>query len=109
MDSEQWASALLTLSLFYNNNELNADEHQQLVDLLDPLAGKVIYSNEHLLDRPYVVQAGETLEQIASQFQVPAALLQNINGIQNPNYLTPGTQLKNGPRPVPRRDRWQQG
>ncbi len=94
IDNQQWASALLTLSLFYNNPDLTSSEQQQLVDLLDPLAGKVIYSNEHLLERPYTVQVGETLEQIASQYQVPAMLLQNINGVQDPNQLTPGTQLK---------------
>lgn len=94
LSRQQWAEALLTLSLFYNSSDATAEEHQRLVDLLDPLAGKVIYSKEHLLERPYQVRPGETLADIAQQSQVPPALLQNINGLTNSPSLPPGTALK---------------
>jgi hypothetical protein len=63
-------------------------------DLLDPLAGKVIYSREHLLEPPYYVRDGETLQQIADRYQVPAALLANINGVSPIGPLEAGTALK---------------
>ena len=94
LNRQQWAEALLTLSLFYNSGEATAEEHQRLVDLLDPLAGKVIYSKEHLLERPCEVRPGETLADIAQQLQVPPTLLQNINGLPNSANLPPGTTLK---------------
>ena len=94
VEQQNWTEALLTLSLRYNDPELTAEERQRLVDLLDPLAGKVIYSREHTMIPAHVVKAGETLEQIASQYEIPMQLLQNINGISNPGNLAPGTRLK---------------
>ncbi len=92
--SQHWVEALLTLSLFYDKPELSGEQRQRLVDLLDPLAGKVIYSTEHLLEPPYQVRPGETLQQIAERYQVPVTLLQNINGISDPANLPPGSVLK---------------
>jgi lipoprotein-anchoring transpeptidase ErfK/SrfK len=99
LDKAQWSEALLTLSLFYNNPELTGEERQRLIDLLDPLAGKVIYSPEHTLDAPYQVQANESLVDIAQRFRVPVQLLQNINGLQNPYAVQPGMALKVVPGP----------
>lgn len=90
----QWSEALLTLSFFFHDPDLTGEERQRLLDLLDPLAGKVIYSDEHTLEGPYTVKPGERLADIAERFQLPVGLLQNINGIATPDALQPGTPLK---------------
>ena len=90
----QWSEALLTLSFFFHDPDITGEERQRLLDLLDPLAGKVIYSPDHTLEAPYQVKPGERLETIAEQFRLPVSLLQNINAIANPQALQPGTQLK---------------
>lgn len=94
IEKGQWSEALFTLSVFYNNPDVIGENRQQLIDLLDPLAGKVIYSTEHTLEAPYAVQDGESLYDIADRFRVPAQLLANINGVQQPEAMPPGTQLK---------------
>ena len=85
---------LRKLTKWYGNPQLNADESRQLNDLLGQLAGTVIYSRQHLLQPPYKVQAGDRLETIAAQYNVPWQLLAKINGIEDPNRLNPGTELK---------------
>jgi lipoprotein-anchoring transpeptidase ErfK/SrfK len=94
LEKGQWSEALLTLSLFYDDPALTIEQRTRLVDLLDPLAGKVIYSREHTMEPAHTVQPGETLQAIAQRVRVPAKLLQNINGIASPDNLAPGTQLK---------------
>ncbi len=42
---------------------------------------------------------GQTLADIAQLYNVPQQLLQKINGIENPNVLLPGTELKIVPGP----------
>ena len=54
------------------------------------MAAKVIYSREHLLENAYLVQAGDTLDSIADRYGVPALLLARINGIRDPQNLSPG-------------------
>jgi lipoprotein-anchoring transpeptidase ErfK/SrfK len=88
------ADALFTLSLWQDSPDVPADMQPQLVELLDQLAGHVIYSQEHLLEPPHEVRAGETLEDIAAQYEVPWQLLANINGIADPAQLQVGTSLK---------------
>lgn len=99
IDEGQLREALFTLSLFYDDPQLNDTEHRQLLELLDPLAGRVIYSREHLLTSAHVTQQGETLKSIAAKYQVPEKLLVNINGLQRPELLTSGTELKVVPGP----------
>jgi lipoprotein-anchoring transpeptidase ErfK/SrfK len=98
-DEGQLYEALFTLSLQYGDPELTEDQHRKMLNLLDPLAGKVIYSTEHLLEAPYKVQRGETLQQIAEKFSIPWQLLANINGVDNPDIVLPGTELKIVPGP----------
>lgn len=88
------AEVQLELSQWYGNPSLSAEEDAQLTDLLDRLAGTVIYSRQHLLERAYEVQPGDTLEKIADAFEVPWQLLANINGIPDPRRVRPGDQLK---------------
>jgi lipoprotein-anchoring transpeptidase ErfK/SrfK len=91
---EQWYDALLTLSMVYGSPDLGAEDVSRLQDLMDPLAGKVIYSVEHLIEAPYKVARGDTLEDIADRYQVPWQLLANINALETPDFLEPGLELK---------------
>jgi LysM repeat protein len=54
----------------------------------------VVYSQQHLLTRAHDVLPGERLSDIAERYHVPWQLLARINGIENPDNLTPGEQLK---------------
>lgn len=91
--------ALAMLSVFYNAQDLPQDQHADLVDLLDALAREVVYSRRHLLDMPYVVAPGETLEQIAKTCNVPVDVLARINGF-DPNAVPPaGLKVKVIPGP----------
>jgi lipoprotein-anchoring transpeptidase ErfK/SrfK len=92
--AEQWYQALFVLSKFYGSPDLPEKQQQELVDLLDPLAAKVVYSPQHLVTDAYEVRRGDTLPQIGAMYQVPPELLANINGVDNPNLLVPGTKLK---------------
>lgn len=96
---EQWYEALLRLSARLEVQGLTSAEREQLLGLLDPLAGKVIYSTEHLIQSGYTVERGESLFAVADRHRVPWELLANINGIENPEVLLPGTQLKVVPGP----------
>ncbi|MFW6172057.1 MAG: L,D-transpeptidase family protein [Planctomycetota bacterium] len=89
-----YQAALRTLSAFYRSPDLTAQEHGELLDLLDPLAARVVYSQEHVLEDPYKVGRNETLMDIAKQYDVPYQLLQKINAIEDPKVLLPGSQLK---------------
>ncbi|MBI2824482.1 MAG: L,D-transpeptidase family protein [Planctomycetia bacterium] len=86
--------ALVLLSRWYDDPRLAEQDQQPLLDLLNQLAGTVIYSREHLLVPGYEVQAGDTLDRIAQHYRVPWQLLAKINGIQDPNRLRAGEKLK---------------
>jgi lipoprotein-anchoring transpeptidase ErfK/SrfK len=94
MDEGKWQAALSTLSKFIHSPDLTAEQNRQLYDLLDPLAAKVIYSPEHLVEAAYEVRRGDRLADIAQTYQVPWELLANVNGVENPDLLIPGTKLK---------------
>ena len=99
IDEQKYRSALEHLSVFYESQDLTADEHRELLNLLDPLAARVIYSREHLVEDPYVVRGNESLMDVAARLDVPWQLLQKINGVNNPKILLPGTELKVVPGP----------
>ncbi|GAA4429672.1 LysM peptidoglycan-binding domain-containing protein [Bremerella cremea] len=86
--------AMRRLTPWRNSLELNPSQKEKLNLLLSQLAGTVVYSTQHTLEEPYTVGSSETLESIAQQFQIPSILLQRINGIDNPNALTPGKKIK---------------
>jgi hypothetical protein len=90
----QLVDALFTLSLFYNEPQLSSDQRSRLVPLLDQLAGTVIYSDQHYLEAPRVVRAGETIESIAAECGVPAEFLARINLLGSGSPLREGQQLK---------------
>lgn len=87
--------ALMELSNMVGDPLLSLQDEAQLMELLDQLAGTVIYSREHLLEPPYEVQPGDTLDRIAEAYHVPWQLLANINGINDARrQLRPGDTLK---------------
>lgn len=87
-------AALRALTPWAIDSGLNQEQSRRCMTLLDQLAGTVIYSRESMIDPAYVVQAGETLEEIATKFAVPKELLARINGIVAPYALSTGEQLK---------------
>ncbi len=82
------------LSQWYGNPNLSPAEADRVETLLSQLAGTVVYSTESRLEPPYTVRAGDTLQTIAQQYQVPWQLLAKINGIPAANLVQPGQQLK---------------
>lgn len=95
----KFRDALAGISKYFNHNALSSEQHERLLGLLDPLAGKVVYSAEHLILPMHKVGQHETLADIAERYQVPWQLLQNINAVRNPAALVPGTELKVVPGP----------
>ncbi|HFB98705.1 MAG TPA: LysM peptidoglycan-binding domain-containing protein [Bryobacterales bacterium] len=91
--------ALKKLSVFYRSPDLEPAEHQALLDLLDPLAARVIYAKTYHFIDPYITRRHDTLLEIAKKHRVPWQLLQRINGVTDPQVLLPGTQLKVVPGP----------
>ncbi len=94
IQQNQLVDALRELSTWYDHPAVPLERKSELEDLLSQLAGTVIYSREHWLQQAYMVQQGETLGIIAERQQVPWQLLAKINGIDNPNSLVVGEQLK---------------
>ena len=87
---------------FYDATDLARTDATKLLDELDKLAGRVIYSPEHnLTQSAYIIQPNDSLQSIAAKWNVPAQLIYNINKakIANPLTLMPGNELKvvNGP------------
>lgn len=94
LDRGEFVQVHQVLSAWYADPRLTREEDAQLTDLLDQVAGTVVYSRQHILEPPYTVQSGDTLPQIAQKYDVPWELLAKINGIAQPDQLAPGTQLK---------------
>ena len=94
LDRGELSQALLLLSDWYGDPSLSPGEAQEVNSLLGQLAGSVIYSTEHRLKPSRMVQAGEQLETIAKEYQVPWQLLAKINGISSADQLKPGQKLK---------------
>jgi LysM repeat protein len=82
------------LSQWYGNSSLSPTETEQVQMLLNELAGTVVYSTQSCLEPPCTVRAGDTLESIAKQYDVPWQLLAKINGITSSGMVQPGQQLK---------------
>ncbi|OHB72867.1 MAG: hypothetical protein A2V70_04455 [Planctomycetes bacterium RBG_13_63_9] len=94
LDKGDLDGALMTLSSLYGDPDIPVEQTQQVHDLLDQLAGSVIYSREHLLEPPYTVQPGDTIESIESRYQILWALLARINGLPEQQPPQPGQELK---------------
>ncbi|MDZ7618995.1 MAG: LysM peptidoglycan-binding domain-containing protein [Patescibacteria group bacterium] len=94
LEAGKLAEAHSALSQFYRKPGLDPQHARQVVQLLDQLAGTVIYSRHSLLEPPYVVRPGDTLQSIADQYSVPPELIANINGMRDPRGVQPGQELK---------------
>lgn len=94
LDENKLDDALQLLSMAYSIPDLPPAETKQITQLLDQLAGTVIYSRQHWLEKAHVVGPGETLDQIAQKYNVSRELLARINGIRDPQNLPPGKELK---------------
>jgi LysM repeat protein len=94
LDEGRLPEAHMALSSLYDNPDLPQAQAKLVTELLDQLAGTVIYSRQHLLDQPYLVRPGDTLEQVADRYNVPPVLLARINGIREGVPLEPGQELK---------------
>ena len=88
------ADALLILSQLYEKPDVPEDKAKKITEVLDYMAAKVIYSREDLLEPRYGVRQGDTLDLIADRYKVPSLLLARINGISDPQNLSPGKELK---------------
>ena len=94
-DPEKIRIAFVQLSQLYEHDQLSEAERATMRPMLDALALKVIYSRDsHILEPPYQVKPGETVESIAHAFNLNAALLRKINGLTPSQGLTAGTTLK---------------
>lgn len=101
VEAGKFRSALAKLTPHYHATALGDEERTTLLAWLDALAGKVIYSREHLLAPPHQVRSGETLFTIADRYHVSHRLLQAINHreVSDPMALVPGIVLKVVPGP----------
>lgn len=99
IDRRNLKDALATLSVFYNAPEITTEQRQDLLDLLDALSREVVFSRQHLLDMPYIVAPGETLEQVAKRYDLPPEILARINSIDTTTPLRSGEKLKVVPGP----------
>jgi hypothetical protein len=86
--------AHLMLSQWRDDPSLTLEQRNEVLGLLDQLAGTVVYSTDHLLEPPHQVAPGETLVTIAQRYGVPWTLLAKINGVATPEGVQPGQTLK---------------
>lgn len=100
LDEGKFAEAHLALSTLYGNPDLPADQAKQITDLLDQLAGTVIYSRQHYLEPAYKTQPGDTLDKIAQKYSIPWLLLARINGLVPPGTPSVDDPAKDRPLPV---------
>ncbi|MBN2473079.1 MAG: LysM peptidoglycan-binding domain-containing protein [Pirellulales bacterium] len=94
LDQNQLADALRALTFLYGNPDMPPDRARQVVELLDQLAGTVVYSRDHWLEAACVVGPGDTSVSIAQQYGVPWRLLARINGLGDADEPQPGQTLK---------------
>ncbi len=100
LDEGKFAEAQLALSILYVNPNLPADQAKQVTELLDQLAGTVLYSRQSYLQPPYVVQPGDTIDRVAQKYRVPWQLLARINGLMPPGAPNSDAAVKDQPLPV---------
>ena len=99
LDRGDFVETYEALSARLGEPSLTADEAQQLAELLDRVAGTVVYSTAHFLEPAYRVRPGDTIDKIAEAYKVTPQLLAKINGIRDPLSLVPGEELKVIPGP----------
>ena len=96
LDEGKLAETHLALSRLYLDPNLDLslppEQAKEMLDLLDQLAGTVIYSRQHYLERAYIAQQGDTIDRVARIYEVPWQLLAKINGLMR--FDAPNTQRR---------------
>jgi hypothetical protein len=100
LEAGKLAEAHLALSKLYGNPDLPPEQAKQITDLLDRLAGTVVYSRQHYLEPAYTTQQGDTLERVAQKYNVPWQLLARINGLMPAGAAMADASTKDQPLPV---------
>ena len=94
-DPDSVRQAFIHLSQIYELDQLEEAERALMHPILDSLALRVIYAREtHILEPPYRVKPGETIESIAGDFNLPPALLRKINSLGTSQELPVGATVK---------------
>ena len=102
VEEGKFREALATLTPYYRSPDLDPHQQAELLEWLDALAAKVIYSKEHLLASAHIVASDrEKLSDVARKYGVSTMLLASINAdvVNNPTVLIPTTRLKVVPGP----------
>jgi len=91
----QVSDAYEELSRMYFYDEMTPEEQQYVAKHLDLLAGGVLFSRRHhILEPPYMVKEGDTIESIATQYKITPELLRKLNRIPGGANAVAGTELK---------------
>ena len=93
LQQDQLGEALLTLSESYQSG-MQPEQFQRVAQLMDQLAGTVIYSSKSYIQPVHQVQADETLESIAARYQLPPEFLARVNGLELHYQPVVGESLK---------------
>ena len=81
-EPEKIRLAFVQLSQLYEHDQLSDVDRIVMQPILDRLALTVIYARDtHILESPYRVRPGDTVESIAQEFTLPPVLLRKINGL----------------------------
>lgn len=91
--------ALATLSFFYSEPELTDRQLRDLIEILDPLAGEVIYSRGHYLGPAYRATPTDRLIDVAKKYDVPPEILAAINALPSIDAPLHGREMKVLPGP----------
>jgi len=83
------------LSRMYFYDEMTPEEQQYVAKHLDLLAGSVLFSRtRHILEPPYMVKEGDTIESIATQYKITPELLRKLNCISDDRSIVADMELK---------------
>jgi LysM repeat protein len=93
-DPQQIKEGYIRLSNLYFDEQLSPEEQRFVGKSLNQVAGGLYFSPKyHILEPPYTVRKGDTLESIAREFHVTPELLMKINNL--PSQTNPlGMPLK---------------
>ena len=93
LEEQRLSDALLVLTKFYRTAPSN-EERDQVVSLMDQLAGTVIYSRENFSEPAYEVKTGDTLASIASNYNLSPEFLARVNGLPADYQVIAGESIK---------------
>ena len=83
------------LSTMYFYDEMTPQERQYVARHLDQLAGGILFSpRHHVLEPPYIVREGDTIESIAANYKITPELLRKLNRIDENGSAAAGMSLK---------------